>query len=86
MQAQFDLATQSAGASGSSVAVAHARLVSVTAALTEARANYTRYSTLFGRGSVSKSDLDQATAARDSAQANLQEAQAAAGSTGYSRT
>ena len=38
MQAQFDLATQSAGASGSNVAVAHARLVSVTAALTEAMA------------------------------------------------
>ena len=34
-QAQFDMATQSAGASGSNVAVAHARLVSVTAALTE---------------------------------------------------
>jgi len=45
MQAQFDLATQSAGASGSNVAVAHARLVSVTAALTEAMA-------LFGLGVV----------------------------------
>lgn len=76
-QAQFDLATQNAGASGSNVAVAQAKLVRATAALTEAKADYTRYRTLFGRGSVSKSDLDRATETRDTAQASVQEAQAA---------
>lgn len=76
-QAQFDLATQTAGASGSNVAAAQAQLAQANAAQSEAQAEFDRTNRLFAVGEVAQAALDQATASRDQAQAALDAASAA---------
>ncbi|MFT6677302.1 MAG: membrane fusion protein (multidrug efflux system) [Sulfitobacter sp.] len=76
-QAQFDQATQNAGASGENVAAAQAELSSAMAAAAQAQTTFERDDRLFKLGDLSKAALDQSTAARDQATAATQAAQAA---------
>ena len=80
-QAQYDLAWQNAGASGSDVSAAAARVAGARAALTEAEISFDRNEQLFKLGDVAQVALDQARAARDSAQAAVKAAEAALAAT-----
>ena len=76
-QAQYDIARQSAGASGSDVSAAQARLVGARASLAEAEISYDRAERLLILGDVPQLALDQAKATRDEAQASVAAAEAA---------
>lgn len=76
-QAQFDLAVQAPGATGSNVAAAEAQVASTAAAVQVAEVAYTRAEALFKLGDASQAALDQATAARDQALAQNRSAEAA---------
>ncbi|MCA8867920.1 MAG: HlyD family secretion protein [Rhodobacteraceae bacterium] len=75
-QAQYELAQQNAGASGSNVSAATAGLASARAALAEAEMDYDRNERLFKLGDVAQAALDQAITARDQAKANVSAAEA----------
>ncbi len=76
-QAQYDIAEQNAGASGSNVSAAEARLAGAKASLTETEITYDRNEKLLKLGDVAQAALDQAKAVRDQAQANVDAAKAA---------
>ncbi|WP_323036425.1 HlyD family secretion protein [Pararhodobacter sp.] len=76
-QAQFDLATQTAGAGGSNVAAAEAQVAQAMAALAVEQTDFHRTEQLFRLSDVSQAALDQATATRDQAQAAVDAANAA---------
>lgn len=76
-QAQFDQATQNAGAEGSNVAAAEAQVTQANASLREVLSHFDRTEQLFRLGDVSQAALDQVTAARDQAQATVAAATAA---------
>ena len=76
-QADFDQATQAAGATGSDVTAAAAQVNNADAALRQAQIDYDRNDKLLKLGDVAQEALDQATAARDQALAQKQAAEAA---------
>lgn len=75
-QAQYELAQQNAGASGSDVIAAAARLAGAMASLTEAEMDFDRTRKLLERGDAAQATLDQAIAAQKIAQDNVEAAKA----------
>lgn len=76
-QAQFDLATQNAGAGGSNIAAAEAQVAQAMAGLHVVQIDFDRTEQLFRLADVSQAALDQATASRDQARATVAAANAA---------
>ncbi|MFZ1725561.1 MAG: HlyD family secretion protein [Albidovulum sp.] len=76
-QAEFDQATQTAGAASSDVTAAEAQVANADAALRQVQMDFDRAEKLFKLGDVAKAALDQASATRDQAQAQKDAAEAA---------
>jgi len=76
-KAEFDIATQDAGASGANVQSAEAVVARAEAQLVNMQAEFERTDKLFKDGDVAQAALDKATAERDQAAANKKAAEAA---------